>query len=374
MNYKSICLFVVFFITVFYTQAQPAGKLEFVTLNHSFGRVAANAGTLEYTFYFKNAGRSSIEITRVMPSCKCTVPTWTTTAIAPGASGTIKVAFDPKEESGSFAKHITVNTNGEPQAVLLKITGEVIGGQVAKPKPKVVDFATIYRKKSGSLLFSNNLISFGEVAKGKTAQESLTLYNTADKAVNIDLLATTLPLHISLKASSLAVLPKDSVILTFTFDEVKRKDWGYVHSNFFLATDDKEEPRKQVDLAARIVEDFGELDASTPRPSAKLNKDQHDFGTLSQNATVSTNFVLTNEGKAPLYIRKTKASCGCTASEPQKNMLAPRESTTIVVTFRSGTTQGYQNKSVTIITNDPENAEMIVWISANIEKERGLED
>lgn len=366
MNHKPLFYFLLFLLGIAGLQAQPSGKLEFVTLSHSFGDLSESAAPVSFTFYFKNAGRSSIRLTRVTPSCKCTVPVWPNEPIAVGASGTIQVQFDPKgEEPGEFTKHVTVNTDGEPQAVLLKLTGRILG----KPKPKVkpkVDITTFYKKKSGSLLLSSDFLSFGDVPKGTKASGKVAFYNPSANPINIDLMATKLPLHIALEASALTVQPKDSVVLSFTFDEVKLKDWGYVHSSVFVATDDAEEPRKRLDLSARIIEDFSKLEEDAPLPVATLNKSKHDFGSLTQHTTVATSFILKNIGKSTLHIRKTKASCGCTVGKPEKSILAPGEATTVEVVYRTGAAVGYQSKSVTIITNDPDRAEMVIWISANI--------
>ena len=65
-----------------------------------------------------------------------------------------------------------------------------------------------------------------------------------------------------------------------------------------------------------------------------------------------------------LIIRKTKASCGCTATQPQKEILTSKDSTIIDVTFYSGERSGKQRKSITVITNDPKNAQTTLWIEA----------
>ncbi|MDA3820608.1 MAG: DUF1573 domain-containing protein, partial [Candidatus Delongbacteria bacterium] len=48
------------------------------------------------------------------------------------------------------------------------------------------------------------------------------------------------------------------------------------------------------------------------------------------------------------------ASCGCTATQPEKSIIKPGESSFIKVTFNSGGRRGKQRKTITIIANDPE--------------------
>ena len=78
----------------------------------------------------------------------------------------------------------------------------------------------------------------------------------------------------------------------------------------------------------------------------------YQFGTINQGDVVVHEFKFKNNGKRDLIIRKTSASCGCTAVEVQK-IIKPGETGTIKVTFNSTGKKGNQNKSVTIITNIP---------------------
>ena len=73
-----------------------------------------------------------------------------------------------------------------------------------------------------------------------------------------------------------------------------------------------------------------------------------------------------NNGKSDLIIRKTKASCGCTAVTMGETILSPGQSTTIRATFDSTGKSGRQYKSITVITNDPQHPETLLTITGNI--------
>ena len=47
-------------------------------------------------------------------------------------------------------------------------------------------------------------------------------------------------------------------------------------------------------------------------PSISLDKDVHDYGTISQGADGGCEFTVTNDGTEPLIISRCKGSCGCT--------------------------------------------------------------
>lgn len=101
-------------------------------------------------------------------------------------------------------------------------------------------------------------------------------------------------------------------------------------------------------------------------PKISVQHTEYDFGDIKQNAVVSHDFILTNNGGSELKILDVKASCGCTAVEPDKKTLAPGESTKLKVTFNSSGRRGTQTKHVTVKTNDPSKSKLILTIKSNI--------
>jgi uncharacterized cupredoxin-like copper-binding protein len=102
------------------------------------------------------------------------------------------------------------------------------------------------------------------------------------------------------------------------------------------------------------------------QPKLVLQQDSFNFGDIKQGETVSHTFVLSNSGGDLLKINNIQASCGCTAASPEKNELAPGESTNLTVKFNSTGRQGMQKKTVKIFTNDPQTPEMTITIQGNI--------
>lgn len=82
-----------------------------------------------------------------------------------------------------------------------------------------------------------------------------------------------------------------------------------------------------------------------------FEKTEHDFGRLLQGETVSYTFKFTNTGNAPLIISAVNRSCGCTASEYTQKPIAPGEGGQIKLTYESKGHSGFQNKTVTVVTN-----------------------
>lgn len=102
------------------------------------------------------------------------------------------------------------------------------------------------------------------------------------------------------------------------------------------------------------------------QPKLIIQQNSFDFGAIKQGETVSHTFILTNSGGDLLKINNVQASCGCTAAVPEKNELAPGESTNLPVRFNSTGRMGNQVKTVKIFSNDPQSPEMTITISGNV--------
>jgi len=77
------------------------------------------------TFTLTNNSDKPLLLTKVKPSCGCTVPAYEQGPISPGESTEIKATYNAKNV-GKFQKTITVTTNLSETPIPLKIKGEVI--------------------------------------------------------------------------------------------------------------------------------------------------------------------------------------------------------------------------------------------------------
>jgi hypothetical protein len=336
------------------------GIIKFEKIDHNFGSIKEEGGPAQVIFEFTNTGNKPLVVNNVQPSCGCTTPTWSKEPIAPGKTGNITASYDPNNRPGKFDKTINVYTDGQPNQLVLRIMGEVI------PRQRGVN--DWYPAEIGSLRMTNRNVYFNQVYHDGKASQKFTLYNQADKPVSINVAQTLagIPKHITLDIPQNIISPKDSIQLNITFDATKQSDWDYVSSQFVINTDDSNQAMKLLYVGGNVVENFGNITNESKLPMLQFDRTRHDFGKINQNTNNTTTFKISNNGNAPLIIRKTKASCGCTAGQPQKTTLAPGESTAMSVTFASGTKQNKQNQTVTIITNDPAQPRTTLYIEAEV--------
>lgn len=86
---------------------------------------SAQGNEVEFVFKFTNQGDVPLTITRVKPSCGCTLASFTKEPILPGEEGTIITTYNGAKK-GSYRKSITVTSNAEPSVQTLFISGEII--------------------------------------------------------------------------------------------------------------------------------------------------------------------------------------------------------------------------------------------------------
>jgi hypothetical protein len=343
-------------------QVSSTSTIEFEKLSHDFGYIKEENGKVSYEFKFTNKSDKPITISNVQASCGCTTPSWTRAAVEPGMSGYVKAQYDPANRPNAFTKTLSVSyTIGSTSAVqVLTIRGNVI------PKPKST--SDVFPVKSGNLRFVSDYLNLYSITTKEPVTKEFKMYNDGKKRINF-VVPTKLPAHLSVKIVPVALNPKDTGIIKVTYDAKVKNDFGYVYDLLEIATDDDSIPTKKLYVIASISQYFPKLskEDSLKAPRLSFDRSTHNFGTIRQGDIVTTNFEMTNGGKSDLIIYKTKASCGCTVSEPEKSVLKPGEKTNLKVTFNSAGKSGQDSKSVAVYCNDPNYSEALVVIKSDIQ-------
>jgi len=96
-----------------------ADNMAFKSETHEFGTVAEGPdATCE--FFFTNTGKEPIIIQKAQPSCGCTVPSFSSEPVPPGATGKISVAYHTKGKPNPFTKTISVVSNAGTKVLTIK--------------------------------------------------------------------------------------------------------------------------------------------------------------------------------------------------------------------------------------------------------------
>jgi len=338
---------------------QKQATISFDELTHDFGTFKEEDGNVTCTFSFINTGSIPLVINRVTASCGCTAPAWSREPIIPGGGGFVKATYNPKNRPGKFSKSLTVFSNASKKTVVLAIKGEVI--------PKVRTVEDIYPYQIGDVRFKSNHLAFVRINHGEKKTIQMQIINTSKESQTIKFDYTAK--YLVIKAVPETLKPQQKGYIEATYDAGLINDWGFVINRIKVLANGQAIGNNQLTVSATIVEDFTSMTAEELANAARIefvDGKTYDFGKMAQSSKVEHDFVFKNTGKEKLILRKIKSSCGCTAVSPKDKEIEPGESSSIKAIFSSGTRKGRQNKSITVITNDPKNSRIILRISGEV--------
>lgn len=95
-----------------------------------------------------------------------------------------------------------------------------------------------------------------------------------------------------------------------------------------------------------------ERDALGPRPKAVAVRPVYDFGRMDPLTMGTHDFVIRNEGDAPLKLTAGSTTCKCTLSKITRHVIPPGESGTVRLTWNSGRKHRVYSHGAIIHTND----------------------
>ncbi|MGC9344443.1 MAG: DUF1573 domain-containing protein [Bacteroidales bacterium] len=339
---------------------QKNASISFDKMVHNFGDIKEADGVVDYKFEFTNTGSEPLIVQRVTASCGCTTPSWTKQPIMPGEKGYVNAAFNPAHRPGKFDKSITVQTNSSNPTNRLRITGNVI--------PKPLSIEEEYRYAMGDVRFKTNHVSFGTIYKGQPQNRVVEFVNTGDQVIKLEFKG--LPPHISASVPKNNVKPNEKGLIEITYLSDKKDDWDFIIDRLPVHMNGESDRNFRLIVSANIQEDFSNLSAEERESAAHIDfaNTTFNFDKLKQGEKVDHEYEFTNTGKSDLIIRKVRASCGCTAIITDKKIIKPGEKGSIKVSFNSAGKLGAQNKTVTVITNDPDHPREILWIRGEVIK------
>ena len=358
------CILVVLF-SISQTSAQiNKSTVRFDKEIHDFGIINIDDGKVFHEFTFVNTGNMPFIINEVKASCGCTTHEWTKEPVIPGQTGSIKVSFNPKGRPGPFSKSITIKSNAERQPIVLKITGNVktvkedgsIEGIISRIKKD-------YKYALGDIRLKNTHVAFNEILKGKTKTQVIKVANASmDNPVKLGF--KNAPEFLTFVFKPEILRPAEEGTIKVIYNSALKNEWDRAIDRLYLTANGESPGKNMITVTATIIEDFSELSPEEKElaPKTYFESRTYNFGTIKQGKKIVHNFVLKNVGQKDLIIRRIWATCGCTAVTPKKTVINPDDITQIKVVFNSTGRKGNQKKMITVVTNDPENPRITLWL------------
>src|SRR5262249_45827632 len=106
--------------------------------------------------------------------------------------------------------------------------------------------------------------------------------------------------------------------------------------------------------------------ADAGKPKAVAPEPIKEMGTVAKGDKIVHDFVIRNDGTAPLEITEVRPACGCTVASFDKK-IAPGQSGKVHVGIDSATFTGAIAKGVSVFTNDTENPQIELTVRAAVQ-------
>jgi len=120
MRKKAILFFLTIFISGAFAFSEGVPVLVFDKKTFNFGKIEQNT-TVRHTFIFRNKGKSTLLIDRVMRGCGCTKINLSSKEIPAGEEGKLEVELNTEHCEGKISKQIFVYSN-DPVRPMTELT------------------------------------------------------------------------------------------------------------------------------------------------------------------------------------------------------------------------------------------------------------
>ncbi len=109
--------------------------------------------------------------------------------------------------------------------------------------------------------------------------------------------------------------------------------------------------------------------SSSGQARVQIPTDFYDFGLIGARSVVHRDFLIVNQGSAPLVILQAYTTCGCTSAELTATIIPPGKASRVTVTFDAGlhpVAGQTVRRGLVLETNDPTRPEAEIWVQASV--------
>ena len=157
-----------------------------------------------FVYTFKNTGKETIEILRLVSTCSCAIATCSVKKVAPGASAKINVRYNPKGHPGRFERKVFVYTQeGNNPAAILKLSVDVSTGS---------DYSTLWPIQMGGIRLRTTEATF---AQGKKAVETISFINVSGKSLRLECETAFMPACLSFSCEQVENGKEGAIQITY---------------------------------------------------------------------------------------------------------------------------------------------------------------
>ena len=308
-------------------------------------------------FVMKNEGNKPLVIHNMLKSCGCTEVEYPKKSIAAGESFVVKAVYDAKQ-MGTFNKQVCLYTNVADEPFILSMRGRVVSN--------VVDFAGPYNEMLGEIKSDVQEVEFDDVNRGDRPVQRIHIFNPTDQMM--EPVVMHLPNYLQAQVSPSKVAPRHSAVVTLVLDSKKLRDLGLKQTSIYLGErpGDKIAPEKEIVVSSVLLPAFDNMTAAKKAlaPKAELSTTNLDLGSFGNRKKLKGEVLITNKGKSKLEIRSMQMFTMGLQVQLKKSKIEPGETVKMKVTAVKADLKKSRAKNprILMITNDPDNAKVVVKI------------
>ena len=308
-------------------------------------------------FVMKNEGNKPLVIHNMLKSCGCTEVEYPKKSIAAGESFVVKAGYDAKQ-MGTFNKQVCLYTNAADEPFILSMRGRVVSN--------VVDFAGPYNEMLGEIKSDVQEVEFDDVNRGDRPVQRIHIFNPTDQMM--EPVVMHLPNYLQAQVSPSKVAPRHSAVVTLVLDSKKLRDLGLKQTSIYLGErpGDKIAPEKEIVVSSVLLPAFDNMTAAKKAlaPKAELSTTNLDLGSFGNRKKLKGEVLITNKGKSKLEIRSMQMFTMGLQVQLKKSKIEPGETVKMKVTVVKPDLKKSRAKNprILMITNDPDNAKVVVKI------------
>lgn len=149
-------------------------------------------------------------------------------------------------------------------------------------------------------------------------------------------------------------------------------DPGSAHASFKYAVEDivYEQPIQAThEMSGSGLDAVSFLPKDGPQPKIALLEDSYNFGSVGPTEVVTHDFVIANQGEAPLTISRAYTTCGCTSADFTATVIPPGKVSIVTMIYDAGfhDARGQTvRRGIIIENNDPKNPHVELWAQAAV--------
>lgn len=207
----------------------------------------------------------------------------------------------------------------------------------------------------------------GDIRKGQDFNFSIDLKNFGEQTITFRDGKSSRFIDLSYSPSKVG--PGEITTMSIKFDVVRELPPGEMPVEIVVESDDKVSPFKFLYLIANISEDPSLYERKTvidTVPRIIFDHYNYDFGHMKKGKTLYHAFLFTNMGSQDLEIKNIITTPGCKVVGLPNEITPSEENGSIVVKISFLTNYGVQHHSVTVLTNDPVNPEIVLGVHGSV--------